>query len=99
MTSQPVSAQTAAPESPTPPSPQGNGAPPAAGPAPSPNGSPSRGPSLASRARGWTTRTKLLLALGALAALVVLGAGTVYAVRLPFRSARPDLVTQKAEYG
>ncbi len=39
------------------------------------------------------------MALGGLVVLLVLGAGTVYAVRIPFRGARPDLVTQKVEYG
>src|SRR5579884_1240473 len=102
MTSQPASAPTDAPQrpAPAPNSPAGNGAPAEALVGPAPNGSPSRGPSRPSRARGWTTRTKLLAALGGVAALLVLGAGVVYAaVAHPFRSARTDLVTHKVQFG
>src|SRR5689334_10713904 len=102
MTSQPVSAPTAAPASAAPAADNrtANDALPPGLAAPAPNGSPNRSPSRASRARGWTTRSKLLLAAAGLTVVALLGTTAVYAlVASPFKGRRADLVTHRVEYG
>jgi multidrug resistance efflux pump len=67
-----------------------------------PNGpsSPSRSPSRLPKARQWSKRAKLLLALAILLVLVggVAGAGYVMVAK-PFRAVRTDLITHKIHYG
>src|SRR3954468_8995717 len=95
MTSQPASALSPAAESPAPVLPGR----PEPAPTPGPNGSPSRSPSHPSRARGWTTRGKLLVARAAVAGLAVLGVGLLYAFAWhSLRGARTDLVTYRVHY-
>jgi multidrug efflux pump subunit AcrA (membrane-fusion protein) len=64
------------------------------------NGSQSRLPSRLPRARGWSKRTKLLVAL---AAVLLVGGGGVAAgwvmISKPFQASRSDLILHKVQYG
>jgi multidrug resistance efflux pump len=66
---------------------------------PGPNGFPRQGPSRLPKARPWSRRTKVLLAVGlALVAVLVVGGTAVLLVAKPFRGRQADLVPYTVRY-
>src|SRR5437868_9141638 len=62
------------------------------------NGSPSHGPSRLPRAKGWSSRAKILLAGGGVLLLGLVAVGILLLLRNPLGAARPDLVLHKVRY-